>query len=37
MDAGRMAKANNRLTARVENPAACGGLKPNKVRPSPAL
>ena len=31
MDAGRMAKAPNRLTARVEIPAACGGRKPNKV------
>ncbi len=37
MDAGRMANAPNRLTARVEIPAACGGRKPNKVsgrRPS---
>ncbi len=31
MDAGRMANAPNRLTARVEIPAACGGRKPNKV------
>ena len=33
MDAGRMANAPNRLTARVEIPAACGGRKPNKVIP----
>ncbi len=32
MDAGRMANAPNRLTARVEIPAACGGRKPNKVK-----
>ena len=32
MDAGRMAKAPNRLTARVEIPAACGGRTPNKVK-----
>ncbi len=31
MDAGRMANAPNRLTARVEIPAACGGRTPNKV------
>ena len=34
MDAGRMANAPNRLTARVEIPAACGGRKPNKVNPA---
>ena len=34
LDAGRMAKANNRLTARVENPTACSGLPFLSERPN---